>query len=45
MKYEHKIQNLYPHTPTVGIFNIVSMVEEMFLALTFLFSHIHPNLS
>ena len=41
MKFEQEVWNLFPHIPTVEIF----VVEEMTLALSFLFSHIHPNLS
>ena len=45
MKFEYEVRNLLLHTSTVGIFNLMFVVEAMPLTLSFLFSHIHPNIS
>ena len=45
MKFEHKVFNLFWHTLTVGIFEVMYVVEEISLVLSFFFSRIYPNLS
>ena len=43
MKFDGVVINLFFHTTTIGILGLMSMVEEISLALRFLFSRRHPK--